>query len=36
MFEAVGCKVEYLKRYSMGDIELDKNLAPGEYKKLLT
>lgn len=34
MFEAVGCNVEYLKRYSMGKLELDMNLRPGEYKEI--
>ena len=34
MFEALGGKVEYLKRYSMGPIELDHELSPGEYRKL--
>lgn len=34
MFEAVGKKVIYLKRLSMGEIELDASLAPGEYRLL--
>ena len=34
MFEAVGCSVVYLKRYSMGSMTLDPKLKPGEYKKL--
>lgn len=33
MFEAVGCKVLYLKRLSMGNLELD-DLKVGEYRKL--
>lgn len=34
MFEAVGKKVIYLKRISMGNLVLDENLKPGEYRKL--
>ena len=34
MFEAIGREVLYLKRISMGPIELDKVLKPGEYRKL--
>ena len=34
MFEAVGKKVIYLKRISMGTLKLDENLKPGEYRKL--
>ena len=34
MFEAVGCKVTYLKRLSMGEVSLDETLAPGEYRPL--
>lgn len=34
MFEAVGSKVLYLKRLSMGTLLLDRNLMPGEYRKL--
>lgn len=33
MFEAVGCTVTYLKRISMGSLELG-NLQKGEYRKL--
>lgn len=34
MFEAVGKKVIYLKRLSMGTLELDNTLKPGEYRTL--
>ncbi|MBD5089952.1 MAG: rRNA pseudouridine synthase [Clostridiales bacterium] len=34
MFEAVGKKVLYLKRLSMGGLALDENLAAGEYREL--
>ncbi|MGF7143949.1 16S rRNA pseudouridine516 synthase [Anaerotaenia torta] len=34
MFEAAGKEVVYLKRLSMGSLELDPNLKPGEYRKL--
>ena len=34
MFEAVGMQVTYLKRLSMGDLELDTSLTPGEYRRL--
>lgn len=34
MFEAVGKKVIYLKRISMGDLKLDENLAVGEVREL--
>lgn len=34
MFEAVGCKVTYLKRLSMGAVALDETLAPGDYRPL--
>lgn len=34
MFEAIGCLVEYLKRYSMGSLTLDSSLQPGEYREL--
>lgn len=34
MFEAVGMKVIYLKRLSMGKLILDETLAPGEYRRL--
>lgn len=34
MFEAVGLKVIYLKRLSMGKLRLDDNLKNGEYRPL--
>ena len=34
MFEAVGKKVIYLKRLSMGSLILDESLEPGEYRTL--
>lgn len=34
MFEALGCRVVYLKRVSMGSLQLDCKLAPGEYRAL--
>ena len=34
MFEAVGMKVLYLKRLSMGSLRLDDMLKPGEYRLL--
>ncbi len=34
MFEAVGNKVIYLKRISMGNLRLDPELKPGEYRRL--
>jgi len=34
MFEAVDCKVIYLKRMSMGSLKLDESLTPGEYRML--
>lgn len=34
MLEAVDNKVVYLKRLSMGTLQLDKALAPGEYRRL--
>lgn len=34
MFSAIGLKVTYLKRISMGGLTLDKKLATGEYRKL--
>lgn len=34
MMEAVGCQVTYLKRLSMGPLQLDSTLAPGEYRML--
>ncbi len=34
MFEAVGKRVLYLKRISMGTLKLDETLEPGEYRAL--
>ncbi|WP_106496855.1 pseudouridine synthase [Lentibacillus sp. Marseille-P4043] len=34
MFEAVGKKVTYLKRLSMGELQLDGTLIKGEYREL--
>lgn len=34
MFEALGCRVTYLKRLSMGSLTLDESLKPGEYRPL--
>lgn len=34
MFQAVGKKVIYLKRISMGDLKLGNDLTPGEYREL--
>ena len=34
MFEAVGCQVLYLKRLSMGSLNLDEALMPGECRML--
>ncbi|WP_339214232.1 pseudouridine synthase [Ornithinibacillus sp. FSL M8-0202] len=34
MFEAVGMKVVYLKRLSMGELKLDSSLSLGEYREL--
>ncbi len=34
MFEAVGKRVTYLKRLSMGSLQLDESLALGEYREL--
>lgn len=34
MFEAVGAEVVYLKRLKMGDLALDEDLMPGEYREL--
>lgn len=34
MFGALGMKVTYLKRISMGGLDLDDNLQPGEYREL--
>jgi 16S rRNA pseudouridine516 synthase len=36
MFEAVGKKVVYLKRMSMGPLQLDEHLLPGQYRELTT
>lgn len=36
MFESVGKRVTYLKRLSMGPLELDENLELGEYRELTT
>lgn len=34
MFEAVGCRVTYLKRIQMGGLKLDNNLNVGRYREL--
>ena len=34
MFEALDCRVVYLKRLSMGSLRLDEKLRPGEYRPL--
>lgn len=34
MFESIGMKVIFLKRVSMGSLELDKDLKVGEYREL--
>ena len=34
MFQAVGKEVIYLRRESMGRLQLDENLKPGEYRPL--
>ncbi|MGN0407989.1 MAG: pseudouridine synthase [Bacteroides sp.] len=34
MFAAVGCRVTYLKRISMGSLHLDNDLKPGEFRAL--
>ena len=34
MFESVGKKVVYLKRLSMGKLNLDESLKLGEYREL--
>lgn len=34
MLKSVGCLILYLKRTSMGDITLDSELAPGEWKEI--
>lgn len=36
MLKAVGCLIIYLKRHSMGNIALDPELAPGEWKEFGT
>ena len=34
MFEAIGCKAIYLKRLSMGNLNLDPTLEKGAFRKL--
>ena len=34
MLRAIGCYVIYLKRLSIGDLTLDENLKPGEYREM--
>jgi len=34
MFEYINCKVELLKRIRIGNVYLDDNLKPGEYKEI--
>lgn len=34
MFMAAGCRVTYLKRISMGTLQLDFDLKPGQYRRL--
>ncbi|MBT9775798.1 pseudouridine synthase [Clostridium sp. MCC353] len=34
MFEALDCRVSYLKRMSMGTLKLDESLKPGEFRPL--
>lgn len=34
MFSSIGCEVMYLKRLTMGPLELDETLLPGEYRRL--
>lgn len=34
MFESVGSEVVYLKRLSMGTLQLDEALEAGEYREL--
>jgi 16S rRNA pseudouridine516 synthase len=34
MFAAVGNKIVYLKRISMGQLQLDESLELGQYKEL--
>ena len=36
MFEAVGKQVLFLKRLSMGTLQLDESLTPGSYRALTT
>jgi 16S rRNA pseudouridine516 synthase len=36
MFESVGKRVVYLKRLSMGSLQLDEELELGEYRELTT
>ena len=36
MFEAVGKQVLFLKRLSMGTLQLDETLTPGSYRALTT
>ena len=35
MFQAMGCRVTYLKRLSMGPLRLDEGLRPGESRPLI-
>ena len=34
MFQALGNEVIFLKRISIGNLDLDENLQPGEYREL--
>ncbi len=34
MFEALDCRVVFLKRLSMGQLKLDESLLPGQYRRL--
>ena len=34
MLEAVNCRIIYLKRVKIGNLELDPLLAPGEFRTL--
>jgi 16S rRNA pseudouridine516 synthase len=34
MLEAVGNEVLFLRRIRMGEVKLDENLKPGEYRRL--
>ena len=34
MLEAVGCRIFYLRRESIGSLQLDSSLAEGEYREL--